>query len=138
MAERGQINLFTRRISRPPPAPELSTHVMVADILRQCADPNWRFTHIASGEYRTPATAAKLQRMGVVAGWPDFVLLAPTGIAHFLELKAARASLTEEQQQFAAWCSAHGVPFAIARNFDEALRCLKAWGAVRSGVEISA
>jgi hypothetical protein len=106
--------------------------------LRRFADPHWRFTHIASGEYRTPVTAAKLKRMGVVAGFPDFLLLAPTGIAHFLELKRGRAPLTEEQQDFADWCAAHGVPFAIARNFDEALRCLKAWGAVRVSMEISA
>jgi predicted type IV restriction endonuclease len=76
--------------------------------------------------------------MGVVAGFPDFLLLAPTGIAHFLELKRGRAPLTEEQREFAEWCVAHGVPFAIARNFDEALRWLKEWGAVRGGLEISA
>jgi VRR-NUC domain len=138
MAQRGQINLFTRRIVRPPPAPELSTHVMVADLLRRWANPNWRHSHLPLGEYRTPATARKLQRMGVVAGLPDFILLAPTGIAHFLELKRGRASLTEEQQEFANWCVAHGVPYAIARNFDEALRCLKAWGAIRVSMEISA
>jgi hypothetical protein len=111
---------------------------MVADLLHRFAHPQWRFSHIASGEYRTPATAAKLKRMGVVAGWPDFILLAPTGIAHFLELKRGRAPLTDAQQDFADWCVAHGVHFAIARNFDEALRCLKSWGAVRGGLEISA
>jgi predicted type IV restriction endonuclease len=72
----------------------------------------------------------------VIAGWPDFILLAPTGIAHFLELKRGRAPLTGEQQEFADWCAAHGVPFAIARNFDEALRCLKTWGAVKNGVNV--
>jgi hypothetical protein len=134
MAQRGQINLFTRRIARPPPTPELSTHVMVADLLRRWANPQWRFSHLPLGEYRTPATAARLKRMGVVAGWPDFMLLSPAGQVFFLELKRGRAPLTEEQRDFANWCVAHGVPFAIARNFDEALRFLREWGAIRINV----
>jgi hypothetical protein len=111
---------------------------MVADMLKRFGDTHWRWTHIASGEYRTPSTAARLKRMGVVAGWPDLILLAPTGRAHFLELKRRGGRLTEEQDKFAAWCAAHGIPFAIASNFDEALRCLQAWGAVRQSVKVSA
>jgi hypothetical protein len=133
----GQINLFTKRVAQPPPAPELSTHVMVADLLRRWANPNWRHSHLPLGEYRTPATAMKLQRMGVVAGLPDFLFVSPSGAAHFLELKRGRARLTEEQEEFANWCAAHGVPFAIARNFDEALAVLKTWGVIRAGVKVA-
>lgn len=137
MAKSGQINLFTRRVSQPPPAAELSTHVTVADLLRRCADPNWRFTHIASGEYRTPATAAKLQRMGVVAGFADFLLVSPSGHAFFLEIKRARCGrLNEAQEEFASWCASHQIPFAIAHNLDEAIAALRQWGAIRTGVNV--
>jgi hypothetical protein len=136
----GQLNLFTKRVAaRLPPSPEFHLHCMVADVLRRWADPEWRFTHIASGELRTPATAARLKRMGAMPGYPDFILLSPGGVAHFLELKRARgAKLSEDQQDFADWCVAHGVPFAIARNFDEALCRLQAWGAVPNKIKVSA
>jgi hypothetical protein len=135
----GQINLFTKRVAaQPPPAPEFNLHCMVADVLRRWADPAWRFTHIASGEFRTKATAARLKRMGVIAGWPDFILLSPAGRPHFLELKRRNATPTEEQREFAEWCTAHDVSYAIARNFDTALDFLKAWGAVRTAIKVSA
>jgi hypothetical protein len=38
----GQRDLFSKRVSRPPPAPEFNTHCMVADVLRRFADPAWR------------------------------------------------------------------------------------------------
>jgi hypothetical protein len=90
------------------------------------------------GEYRAPATAARLKRMGTTSGWPDFILLGPSGLAHFLEIKRRSGRLSEEQQAFSAWCVAHGIPFAIVRSFDEALRVLRAWGAIHKNIEISA
>jgi hypothetical protein len=137
MAKQGQINLFTRRVAQPPPALEFTTHVMVADLLRQFVDPNWRWTHIASGEYRTPATAAKLKRMGVVAGFPDFLFVSPGGVVFFLELKRRGGRLTEAQTEFAAWCKAHAVPLALAHDFNEALAVLKTWGVIRTGVKVA-
>jgi hypothetical protein len=112
---------------------------MVADLLRGFADPNWRWTHLPMGEYRAPATAARLKRMGARAGFADFLLVSPSGHAFFLELKRARRGrLNEAQEEFASWCALHQIPFAIARNFDEALGRLKAWGAVPSKVKVSA
>jgi hypothetical protein len=74
-----------------------------------------------------------------VAGWPDFILLPPSGLGHFLELKRSRGgTLSDEQKDFAAWCAANDVPYAVVRNFDEALAQLKAWRAVRTGIEVSA
>jgi hypothetical protein len=37
--------------------------------------PGWIYTHIASGEKRDQVTAARLNRMGVTAGFPDLVCL---------------------------------------------------------------
>jgi hypothetical protein len=132
-------NLFGRRRTRPPAPVEFSTHVMIADALRRWASPDWQWSHFPAGEYRTPATAARLSRMGVRAGWPDFILIPPTGRLHCLELKRARTGrLNDAQQEFAVWCKEHGVPFAIARDFSEALAVLQGWGAVRGDVKISA
>jgi hypothetical protein len=135
-AQAGQRDLFTRRVRRPPPAPEFHLHILVADVLRRWIMPGWRFTHIASGEYRSKATAGRLKRMGVIPGWPDFILLSPlpTREAHFLELKRRGRKLSDEQDDFAAFCRMHGYPFEWTDNFDSALAVLKCWGAIKTGI----
>jgi hypothetical protein len=138
-----QLHLFKSKRQRGVRADyspsEFELHCAVADTLRRWAAPDWIFSHLPFGEYRTKATAARLKRMGVVAGWPDFILMPPTGLGHFLELKRARGgTLSDAQSGFAAWCAANGVPYAVVKSFDEALTQLKAWGAVRTGIEVSA
>jgi hypothetical protein len=138
-AAAGQIDLFTRRTRRPPPAAEFATHCMVADTLRRWSNPDWRWTHIGHGEHRTPMAASRLKRLGLMPGWPDFLLLSPTGIAHCLELKRrGTGRLSDAQVEFGTWARAHGVPFVIARDFDAALAQLQAWGAVPSTIRVSA
>lgn len=133
----GQVDLFTRRVRRPPPAPEFHLQCLVADILKRWHSPGWRYEHIPLGEFRKKKTAARLKRMGVVAGWPDFILLSPDGgRVHFLELKRRGEKLSEDQAEFFDWCVKHHVRIAVADNFKLALEILKTWGAVR--VEISA
>lgn len=134
-ARSAQRDLFTKRIRALPPAPEYSLHVMIADVLRRWSSPDWRWTHIPLGEYRPPATAARLQRMGVMPGWPDFILLSPAGVAHFLELKRSKGGrLSPAQADFTEWCIEHGVACEVRYRFDDALQQLKAWGAVRASV----
>ena len=130
----GQIDLFTRRPRKLPPAPEFSLHVMIADVLDRWVSPGWRFTHFPAGELRDKITAARLKRMGVKSGWPDFILLSPVGLAHFLELKRRGEHLSDNQSDFADWCAAHNYPFACCDDFSAALAVLKGWGAVRGSV----
>jgi VRR-NUC domain-containing protein len=132
----GQRDLFTKRVRKPPAAKEIAIHCMVADVLRRWLSPGWRFNHIASGEYRLPATAARLKKMGVQPGWADLILINSAGQAFFLELKRRGGHLSEAQEQFAQWCGEHSIPFAWADSLDEALAVLRRWGALR--VEIAA
>jgi hypothetical protein len=136
MASARQIDLFTRRARKPPSAPEFHLHCMVADVLDRWLTPGWRFTHIASGELRDKVTAARLKRMGVRKGWPDFVLLSPTGHAYFLELKRRGEHLSESQIEFANWCVAHGYPLYVCDDFNSAVATLKDWGVVRGSVHV--
>jgi hypothetical protein len=129
-----QRDLLGRPLRKPPPAPEFALQCLVADILRRWIKPGWRFTHIASGEYRSKATAGRLKRMGVIPGWPDLILLSPAALAHFLELKRRGEKLSEDQDEFAEYALAHGYPFEWTDNFDKALAILKGWGALRTEV----
>jgi VRR-NUC domain len=109
---------------------EISLHMLVAKILRDYCRQHWLWTHIASGELRDVRTASKLKSMGVRRGWPDFVLVPPTGKLHCLELKRQGETLSEDQENFRLHCVRHGIPYAIARTCDEVLATLDAWGAL--------
>jgi hypothetical protein len=130
----GQRDLFTRRVRKPPPAPEFALHCMVADILNRWITPGWRFSHFPAGELRNKVTAARLKRMGLARGWADLILLSPAALAHFLELKRRGETLSDDQEDFESYCQAHGYPHAWTDSFDVALSILKAWGALRTGI----
>lgn len=132
----GQIDLFTRRIKGMPPPLEFRLHCMVADILQDYRNPGWRYNHIASGEYRPPATAARLKRMGVQPGWPDFIVIGPKGKLHFLELKRRGEGLSEAQEEFFAWCHEEKIKCEWTDDFKIAINTLKEWGAVQSKVSV--
>jgi hypothetical protein len=139
MARRaGQLNLFTGRVRGPPTPLEFTLHCMVADTLRRWLAEGWCFTHIPNGELRSKATAGRLKRMGLIPGWPDFILLSDDGDPYFLELKRKGFSLSDSQASFAEWCSDRGVPYALCDDFDLALKQLQAWGAVVGSVRVSA
>lgn len=114
-----------------PQLREYGIQVGVADALRQACEPGWAWTHVPNGEKRDKATAAKLWRMGVQAGWPDVVLISPTGKPHCLELKRDKQKLSPAQEDFRDLMIAAGVPWAVARSVDEAIRVLTLWGAIR-------
>jgi hypothetical protein len=133
-----QPDLFSRRKKVRAPSPlEWQTQASVADTLDRWLLRDWRFTHIASGELRDKGTAAKLKRMGVRAGWPDFVLLGPPGL-HCLEMKRKGERLSEDQQLFEAFCIGIGVPYRYADTFDGALAILKEWRCLKVNVRTGA
>lgn len=114
---------------------EVQTHVAVADALRIASVPGWLWSHFPAGENRDSATGAKLQRMGLKRGWSDFVLISPSGVHHWLELKrGTRGKLKPEQSEFALHLLNRGVPWAVAYSFDEAVRILTGWGALKMTV----
>jgi hypothetical protein len=118
-----------------PPALEVRTHIAIADLLRVAAVHGWVWSHIPSGGRRSAITGALLKRMGLRKGLPDFLLISPTGVHHWLELKRGRAPMTEEQAEFGAAMTLRGVPWACARSFEAAKSTLKSWGALRTATD---
>jgi hypothetical protein len=131
-----QLDIFggkrQRGVKLPSPK-EYELHCMVADALHRWCHPDWRYTHIPAGEYRTPATAARLARMGVRPGWPDFVFISkvPGSPAQFMELKRRGGRLSPDQEDFARHARAGGCGHYVVDSFDDALRVLRDAGIVR-------
>jgi hypothetical protein len=124
------------RKPRPRKAPvfrpkESVLHFAVAKLLREHARPDWLWTHVGHGEARDIRTAAKLKRMGVQPGWPDFILAPPGGQIHCLELKRIGETLSDAQYDFRRWCISHGVAHCVADTLDQALAALDHWGCLR-------
>ncbi|MER8619201.1 VRR-NUC domain-containing protein [Mesorhizobium sp. M1409] len=133
MVER-QLSLFKgkrQKGTKPKPALEFKTHVAVADTLTLGCAPGWLWTHFPAGELRDKVTASRLKRMGLKAGWPDFLLVDPEGHFHCLELKRGNNPLTEAQSAFRDEMGRRGVPYVVARSYDAAIDQLRDWGALR-------
>lgn len=123
-----------RRARRPPPPIERQTHIAVADLLRIGCRPGWWWSHVPSGEHRTDATGALLQRMGLKRGMLDFLLIAPSGVHHWLELKRGPAPLTDDQREFIAYLNRACVPWCVARSYADAVAQLQAWDVIGDDV----
>jgi hypothetical protein len=139
-----QLHLFKskrqRGVAAPPPL-EFELHCLVADTLRRWATPNWIWTHFPAGERRDDVTGARLKRMGLMPGWPDFILIPPATPTicqrpHFLELKRPGGKLTEHQSGFALWCKLNDCPHAVTSDYRTAVKILQAWGALLARVNV--
>jgi hypothetical protein len=124
------------RTPRPRKAPtirpkESRLQCDVAEVLRLHALPTWRWSHFPAGERRDVITGARLKRYGLQSGWPDLILISPSGGLHCIELKRAGEQLSEPQRDFQTWAVSHAVPYVVAYSIDDALAALGHWGCLR-------
>jgi hypothetical protein len=80
-----------------------------------------------------PPKEFALHRMGVMPGWPDFLLIGP-GRVFFLELKRQGQKATGEQSEVAGHLMACGCGYLLTDNFEDALGTLRDLGIVRAAV----
>ena len=100
----------------------------------------WLYTHFPAGEYRPKRTGAKLKRMGLQRGVPDYLIFESwfgqrpedlgqhggRGVA--LELKSPKGRLTKEQKQWIGHLRHRGWACFVCRTIhevEEACRCLR-------------
>lgn len=115
-------------MTRATASKEIYLHLPVAAFLDQFASKDWVWTHIGHGEARTARAGAKLKRMGVKPGWPDFVFVGPSGRVYFLELKREGGRLSKSQDAFRDYCVKRGIPHVVARTIGEAMTAFDSWG----------
>lgn len=75
---------------------------------------------------RSPASAARLRRMGMRKGAPD-LLLVIGGKAFFFEVKSAKGRVRDEQFDFQVDADIAGAGWAIVRSIDDVRRALAHW-----------
>ena len=89
---------------------------------------NCQVFSIPNGGFRTKREAARLKWTGALAGVPDLAIVAPAGRVHFIECKALKGVLSDEQKAFRDWCISTLTPCAVCRSIDEVKIALRAWG----------
>lgn len=107
--------------------PEQAFHQSVARFI-DAAYPGllWWHTPNASGN-RGPRLGGILKSMGVLAGVPDIVLILPSAIPAFIELKAGKGSLSPAQKSFRDRAKESGALWAEARTLEEVSATLERW-----------
>ena len=109
---------------------EITLHFAVAHYLLNYARPDCIFWHTANEGKRGIAWAAKLKRMGVKPGVPDFTIFVD-GQLHFLELKSDKGRLSPAQKDWQALCEKTGAGFHVCRTLEDTITLLRAIKAVR-------
>jgi hypothetical protein len=82
---------------------------------------------VPNGGARFIREAARLKVEGVLAGVPDLALVLPDGRAAFIEVKTPKGALQPEQKAFRDWALTNDIPWALARNIDDAIAALDHW-----------
>lgn len=77
---------------------------------------------IPNGGVRNIVTAVKLKSEGVLAGVADLFLMSPNMNHHgmFIEMKAAKGKLSEQQKYFLEQAKAKGYAACVCYSFEEA------------------
>jgi hypothetical protein len=138
-----QLDIFKSKRQRgtmPPPPLEFALHCAVADMLRRWIMPGWVWTHFPAGEARpsqiikgkrVSITGARLKRMGLHTGFPDFQFFHCDGQCAFLELKRKGATVDEDQEAIAQHLKTAGHLYLVTDKLDVAIEALVDWEILR-------
>jgi hypothetical protein len=114
-----------------PVPTERETQITLVDAIHKGGlNPQWKFTHVPHGEYRHIATALRLQKMGTMKGFPDFVFIGPRMML-FIELKREGGRLSPEQEAWMHHIIHCGFTYHVAYSLDDALGTLFDYGVIK-------
>lgn len=116
-----------KRVSQENPV-----HLFAVQLLKFSGVPGLIYFHTANEGKRSERTGAFLKRMGFLPGVADLTIIRPGGLAYFLELKAPKGRLSEDQRAFRDLCEANGTPYAVAASSAEVESILGKWGCLRT------
>lgn len=104
----------------------------VADHFSKVLPSHVLYSHFPAGESRTAVTGARLKRMGLQRGWPDYLLFHDGGTLA-IELKAGTGKLTDEQIAFCNRLHELGGVYRICRSLADVDAAVAAVGIQAKG-----
>ena len=118
-------------------SPEFHLTKAVALFLRYAWPADLPWSHFPAGEERDERTGAKLKIMGLQPGWPDFVIVLPSGRLGGLELKSEGGRQSSDQKAFQQALTAAGGRYAVCRSLADVEETADEWLA-RTGYQLRA
>lgn len=103
---------------------EHDIQVALFDYLALALRPELEARAVPNGEKRHIRVASRLKAEGVRRGTPDIFICLPEGKVAWLEMKAAKGSLSPEQKAFREKVEALGHHYSVAKTVTEALEYL--------------
>lgn len=87
------------------------------------------FFPFPAGEFRAKATAARIKRVGGIAGVPDYLLTVPSGKYSMLwmEIKTATGTVSREQKAFLRSHRSGGHFAVVCFGIEECIDVVDAW-----------
>lgn len=82
---------------------------------------------VGGGTKNAKIRYAIAKALGLIAGFPDFIFTWKGG-AGFIEFKAPKGTMSDNQKDFRSWCELVGIPYVVARSADEGEAALREWG----------
>ena len=110
---------------------EHKLQVALMDYLALALRPELEARAVPNGEKRHIRVASRLKAEGVRRGTPDIFICLPAGKVAWLEMKAAKGSLSDDQKAFREKVTALGHAYGVARSIDEALEFLTSIDALK-------
>ena len=111
-------------------ASEASIQAALIEHWQQRGEPDSIVAAVPNGELRDKATAIKLQKQGVLPGFPDLIVCAK-GAASLVEVKRLRGRLSRDLENVHAVLRRIGIPVYVVNNLDDGLELLEELGALR-------
>ena len=91
-------------------------------------DHRFDLIHIPNEGKRTRWEGTRLQRMGLRAGTPDYLVQQNGEPVGWMEFKFGKNDLTPTQKEFKNYCEKSCFKYAIVKSFEEFKDTLQAWG----------
>jgi hypothetical protein len=112
----------------------ISEHRLQSDVvnhIRVAGKPDVIAVALANAARRSYRLGARMKAEGLTPGAADLLIMLPQGRCGWLEMKTIKGRQSIEQKGFQARCLRLGHPYALARTFDEAIKVLHSWGALK-------
>jgi len=113
----------TPAAKKPRKREEDALQQQVAAYLDRALPAPLKWLHIPNGGRRDPVVAAILKSFGTKPGAADVLILRPEGFI-WIELKALKGVLSEEQKAWRDWCRSIGAPWFLCRSLEDVIEAL--------------
>jgi hypothetical protein len=116
--------------------PEAALQRTIIQGLRVALPHGWIVAHVPNGGKRSEVEGAIFKAMGVVAGFPDILIMGvkyfgddePQPVCCLIEVKAGKGRLSDAQLACHDRLSEMNFPVAVVRSWDETVSWCRAWG----------